>query len=408
MEYYKYISIVFVYILILFFQFVTVGCEREETYYKVTIPVESNIPHYNREHIQIKSNNSFDNLEAKPKLIDLLYKYIHDAEGVKSQKIDALFDDPLHGLYAEVINQNRFIFLNARTNHLFEYHLNESEIYSVAEFGRGPEDIQFAQEIMLLDNNLYVIREDMYISKFNCDVSPCEFEGAISLDFSPYSITSKMDKLAVFGPPEINGRSGEGMSFEEVPLVLNPIRLLDMNGDRIDTFGDFYNTENNIMLVNIFSRSGMVRYSQNHDIYILSYSKFPVIYVYDGSTLNFLKTYKIDDFIMQRQSFYPDQNRISNPTLDHSEISNISIIEDDYLLIEKELYKNYNPERAGQGLIWDLEYRYYAVNLSTNKTVNLGGYEVSDGGAHGKKVIMTKQGFFGYDYELGQLFWIEI
>jgi hypothetical protein len=384
--------------------FLLSGCSESESASNLEImhPIEEKIPHYNHDHLLVEKNGQWENLQNVSGIINGLGTYLNDPQQVQSERLDVLIGSGVLGLHVVAIDTNRLVLLDADRDHLFEYDLSSHNKTTLAETGRGPGDIQFAREMMKNDEHVFIVREDMYISVYDCSATPCKFEEALSVDFRPVSLTLTNNHFAVLGFPGQN--RPQSQSEDEETDTFSPVRLLDYRGEKEAAFGEMYDIEGQMILVQPFVSNGMIRYSPNNHLFILAYPRFPFLYIYDADNLKLKEVYRISDFTIGQQSYRPDERSIAVIRNDYSEIRNVSVIYGNLLLIETVTLRNFNnvvgPEKR-----WDRWSDYYIINLEDQESYYLGSYE-NVGDTPWQYVHISEYGLMIYDDADGSLEWI--
>jgi hypothetical protein len=335
-------------------------------------PIEENIPHHNRNHLTVEKTGQPGNLQSMPDIISDFHRYLNDPEQVQLVGLDLLIGSGVLGLHVVSIDANRLVILDADRDHLFEYDLSTQDKITLAESGRGPEDIQFARDMIKQDNRIFIVREDMYISVYDCNSFPCEFEETISMDFRPISLTVADNRFAVLGFPGDN--RPQNQSGDEPSGSFQPVRLLDSAGQYETSFGEIYDTEGHMMLLRPFISNGKIRYSPAEHLFILAYPRFPYLYIYEADNLTLKEIYRISDFTIGQQSYRPDERSLTIPMNDFSEIRSVVVIRDHMLLVETITLRNFNNV-VGPENRWDRWCDYYIINLENRASYYLGGYE---------------------------------
>lgn len=362
-------------------------------------PIEENIPYYNRNHLLIGTNNKFVNLQEKPSELRVLHRYLNDPNELEMKKLNVSIGSPLSAFNIVAPGNNRLVILDDHQDQLIEYDLTHHSAVNLAEFGRGPSDIHLPMEMVMHDDLIYIVREDMYISTFNCQSIPCEFNEAISLDFNPVSLAMADQNLALLGVKSINTTSGP--ESKENGKNNKPAHIFNQSGQKLATFGSMYEVEGHWMLLQPLVMNAMIRYSPTEHLYILIFKRFPYIYTYDASTLELKETYEISNFILGKQNYWPDEVRLEVPLEDFSMIRNAEVIAGNLLWIETQTNSNYHE--AEYKAYWDRQYDYFVVDLQNQEPSYMGSYHLS-GKSYEKNIYLTNEGLIIYDEINGNLF----
>jgi hypothetical protein len=364
-------------IVYLILPLILVSCASDESdefsSVEVMIPSEDKIPHFNRDHSYIQTDQAC-NFDNAPQELILLNQYLEDSSYMNQERLTVMIDEPPLGSGFQMgnIDENRFIILDFSRSQLIEYNLSNHSSSIIADIGRGPGDLHFPVGLDVQDNIVYVGRQDGYISKFDCQIIPCVFLEAISLDFTPVSVSKAGNLFAVLGIVT-NTESGSDDQSDS----FNPVRIINEEGTVIDGFGDSYDFSGQAFLLTHpdFS-TGNIQYSRSEHTYIFSYSRFPIIYAYDANSLQIKDTYKLSDFVLGKQRYLPDTRRLNTPEGAVSYIRNLKILDKSMLLIETMTFDN--RERDLMGSIFDYSIDFYAVDLSNTYACYTGGLMVRD------------------------------
>ena len=383
-----------------------ISCSEEESDLSATevmLPIEEDIPYYDRDHILMEKGRLFSDLTEKPDELILLHQFLEDSDNITLERLHVIVDEPPHDSGFELISigNGRLVILDTGRSHLIEYDLNDHIFFRIAEFGRGPGDIHFPLEIAKHDNLISILRQDGYISNFDCRGSPCVFDGAISIEFRPASFSPLSDGYAILSTPMSRGATAE--DNDNGLGNFKPVRLVNNTGDEISAFGSIYDVKDQFILLDEFVSKGMVRYSPDNGLFIVAYSRFPFIYLYDAATMQMIESYEISDFILGKQNYRPDMGMLRIVLEDNSYIRNITLLDQDYLLIESMTTGNYDREDFIS--YFDFKTDYYFVHLRDKEAYYIGGYDGNRRENIGKSINIIPDGLIIYDYEDGSLFW---
>lgn len=374
--------------------------EKESSNNIVMHPIEERIPYYGRDHISIDTTRTFEELQEKPEALVLFHQYLQNPDQFTIEKLDVNIGSPHSGFNVVSVGNGRLIVLDADNNHLFEYNLNNHSKSTLAELGRGPGDIMFSEEMVKHNDFIYIVSGNMRISRFDCRPIPCEFNKTIPLGFSPTSLALFDDSLAALGFIDVSSASGQ--KFESELEDLKAVHVLDDEGNEIDIFGDTYNTGGHWMLLRPFVSDGMVRYSSTEDLFILAFASFPFLYIYNAHNRELKETYKISNFLLGNQKYWPNIGRLQTIMKDHSAIRSLKVIEGSLLWIKAEMRKNYRNKRP----LWDRQLDYYIVNLEDQQTYYMGDIKVEEDDVPFQTFYFIQDGLI--IYKKGSLFWLKM
>ena len=191
-------------LIVLILLSILVSCKKDDNTNTVTLiehPIKEKIPYYDFNHEIIHSKNSFEESDIESPVLDLLHQYLQNPQQISFKKLDVVVGSPFPAFNIASVDDNRIIILDDNNNKLIEYNLNTKESISISEFGRGPGDFQFPREMIKHNDTVYILRQNMYISSFNCTKTPCFHMEDFSLGFEPSSMTISDEHFAILGDP---------------------------------------------------------------------------------------------------------------------------------------------------------------------------------------------------------------
>lgn len=378
-----------------------ISCSGEDpTPSEMIIPELEKIPHYDRDHIPIDDTRSYEDLVDVPPELELLYRYLQDPVQVHTEPFDLqLGSSPRwHGSGPVAVSESRIVVLDGRRNELIEYHLDTHETHRIAGMGSGPGDIQYPRDLILYDNRIYVAREDMYISRFDCSNVPCQPEDAFSLDFSPVSVANTGSHIIAFG----------GTSMQGNEPSREPLRLIDFDDQSTKLFGDSYDSGIHEMIQWQFSMYGNVRYSRSTNQVVMYYGAYPYLYIYDLNTLELVDTYEFPEARLPEYHYFPMERSIRIPSNDHETILEIQELRNGQLLITLLSRRNYDmDDRQEYGTTRDFHFNYYVLDPGTKESFYIGGYERLKGQVQ-NEIFLTDAGLLIYNRDDGSFEWAGI
>lgn len=368
----------------------SVSCksDREPMNRVVEHPISELIPHQDRNHIVIERNFSYENLIDPPEGLNLLYSYLENSVRIEYEQLEIMVKD-VESLKIEAISHDRVIILDTSNDRLIEYNFFENTSSIIAGFGRGPGELQHAIDITRAGDFIYVARRDMRLSRFNCKTEECAYDKTIVLEVQPISITSTQKGLALTTGAMIRG--GEEM-VKNSSINFPAIQIVSMDeGKLLNSFGNIYNTQF-MMVLERFSRTGMVTYLPKQGHYVWASSWFPFIYFYNDE-FELIETYKLENHIQNRFEFYPAEQRRSFSDQDHTKISELKKIENDKVLLVTTTQTN-KQEMAGK-TVYDYSYDYYVIDHKNQKVAHLGTEDQTS--SHQSKIIIDQGNLFKND-----------
>lgn len=330
---------------------ILLACSSESESVIEIHPIEERTP-YQGHQVQLISKNVdsvyFQNMSAK---IQNLQNFL-----VSNEKRDATYIDSLvqnaYGSYAVSID-DRFIFMHVASNRLFEYNLGTKKIRVIAPFGRGPGDIAHAVEMKIIDDYLYVTREDFTISVFNCNLEPCEFSKVLKTSVVGSSSAVLDGRTAVLG------RNIQGTTS-------NSIHLHDVDGEVVGSFGEVYKAESNYLQSTLMQ--GILESSKTLKTYLKVFNRFPFAYLLDESG-KIKQIFKIEDFEQSTIEY----NRVLRSVTSHLR-GNISALtkvsEDQFIITVTTMHDNLDDTENA----YDRSFDFYLLDIRQLKGNYLGSY----------------------------------
>lgn len=339
------------------------GCNRNTSNSDnlVLVPQKSNIPYASLDVRSInKKNESKKSIDISG--VKFLVKYLKNPNSlVNKSKIPISIGDPDDLLIASI--NDRVLILDTNENTLWEYSVSKKIVKKIASYGRGPGGLSSATDIFIEHKSLYISMSGARVSKFNCRNFPCKFKEELKMgNMIIYSFAKKDSSFALLGSSPVTEGSNEELSDK-------PIHIYDLKGSRVKDFGKMYDTNNQWMLRRPFLQ-GKIEYDRDIDNYVLTYQRFPYIYVYDNN-LKITDIFKINDFLIGKQKFWPRKGRLQIVMEDHSIVKNIKSLDGGDILVTIETKKNQRVE--DNIFVWDKYYDFYIVNINKKKYKYLGG-----------------------------------
>ncbi|MGF1669444.1 MAG: hypothetical protein ACFCU6_03275, partial [Balneolaceae bacterium] len=335
-------------------------------------PIEERIPFYDFNHILIDIKNSFITLNQKSQELVLLYQYLQNPEKIAFEKLDLLVGSPFPAFNVVSFGDDRLVILDDNSNKLHEYNLETKKASVISDFGRGPGDFQFPLEMVKHHDMIYILREDMFLSVFDCKENPCLHNDDISLQFTPSSLATFKNKFAILGG-RVDNENVEGTNSHQMLDYSKSVHIIDKNSEEISSFGKIYDINGHWMLHRPFVLNGKVRYGEYDDKFVLAFKPFPYIYIYDANDLRIENTFKLSDFLLSKQKYWPNERRLRTPEEDFSYINNIEVFNGHLLWIEVETKTNYRITESS--ILWDRKLDYYVIDLSDRASYYMGYYE---------------------------------
>lgn len=327
-------------------------------------PVPELIPHNDRDHIPIKRDHSFDELADPSEAVTLLHRYLENPEQMESEQLEVTVPD-LQSLRVVEVGQDRLLFLDTDNDRLIEYDLSKGSSELIAEFGRGPGELQHSIDLERVGDDVYVARRDMRLSRFKCASDSCTYDNTMILDVQPISISSAEKGLAITTGSIFSG----GVEMVKDSTIDFPaVRIINTNdGKPSDSFGSIYKTQF-MMVLERFSRTGLIAYLPEHRRYVWASSWFPYLHIYNKD-FELEETYKLEHHIQNKFEFFPAEQRRRFPRRDRTLISQLKIIEEGRILLVTTTRTNQEEEEE---IVHNYDYDYYVIDFSSQKAIHLG------------------------------------
>ncbi len=329
--------------------------EKADDGFLTVHPIEKNIPHHDSNHISIDADElDISDISLSDILIDL-YKYLQNPAKFEQSSLEITVSGA-QDVDISYLDSTTAVILDKRSDRFLLYELAANKTTSLAQTGRGPGDIAYTQEMVVYDSTIYIAMEDMRVSKFICQHDSCDYVNTIPIDYSAVSI-AKIDNYtyAVLGQTVRQGNSDPKVDRKAV-------RIIDTNGNVIKSFGNFYETDDWIVLFSM--RGGFIRYSEKQSKFILAYKHLPLLYIFDEA-LDITQTYKLEKYLQGEVLYNPALNAASPPRNDRTTIDKVELIDDNYLLIITTTTFE-NDEENESDTSYKFQQDYYAINLENN------------------------------------------
>jgi hypothetical protein len=379
-------------ITIIFLSIISCGKSQERSGQAVLHPIESNIPYHDRSHITISKNNKGDEENDQFGLKE----YLQNPNNHPGANLDVLSVSPFE-LFIESIDESRIVILDAGSNAMFEYDIENHEVSEIAILGRGPGGISNARDLTISENMIYVTMMDLRISAFDCSLTPCSYIKEITLEeISPFSADVNGEQVAALGMKPVSGQTSGNDALQFIP-----VHLFDNDGKLLKSGGESYDTEGNWMLVRPFT-DGIIRFLPENRGYIVAYQRLPYLYIYD-TDMNLTESYKFEDFILGKQEYFPKEGRLRTVMTDYSFINNIYLHKQSNLIVEVETRQNMRI--SDNRYKWNRKSDFYRVYLDDKKYEYLGEFVFGKTDSR-QAVLLTDHGIIEVNSD--HLKWIEL
>jgi len=337
-------------------------------------PIEELIPYYDRNHIKLEQSGINNDLDiTNNKILSKLHHYLNDSTQFELKNIGFVLND-VSSMQTESLGMGKLSFLDTSEDRLFIYDDQSGNVDTLAEFGRGPGELQHSTDLMVINDHMYVSRRDMRLTRFNCAAGDCVYDTTHEVESQPLSIAGDSDTLSM----AVNVKIDQGEVMEKDNSInFSPIQLINIeNGDLIESFGEIYNT-GFMMVLERFARTGLIESIPENNKYVWANSWFPFLYVYDEN-LELEDTYEIVNHTQNKFEFTPSEQRRSFTERDHTIISEVQILDGGLILLITTTQTNQRENKEGQ-TIYDFSNNYYVIDHSNRKASYLGSEEYVSG-----------------------------
>ena len=254
------------------------------------------------------------------------------------------------------LDENTLLVLNTkpRANALWQYDLRKDRAIKVAGRGKGPGELDFATDLAMQGDTVYVAQSSMQIDAFFCGSGPCQYERTIHTGFQLRNLASRADgKFVAMGLLPLQKDRAELEALEGALQVLTP------KGEVIESFGETYDTDA-WLIKSYYKRGANVDYGKGTNTYALSRKSLPYLYLY-GKSGSIEKVYKIEYYEENITNYNPETKRRGTPDQDRfSRILRIKILESGPLFLTSETVLRESPktEDVETHTVFD----YYLIN----------------------------------------------
>ena len=332
-------------------------------------PQENLMPYSNVEPVNstfepLPSEKS-DIISAIPAIVKKLHAVINSGNYENAVTVNNILPGDSENILTESLHASRMVLLDTRKNSLYDINLNEPATRKIAEFGRGPGELSHSSDLYVNKslNLVYVIMQDGRIASFHCSSYPCKKEKEYVLrEFSPYSGIVLEDKLVALGMQPVTNNNNKEKSI----ITHNSIYVFDKKGQPIHSAGTSYDTNGQWMLIRPFTE-GIIR--KNADLYLVGFHRLSDIFVFNNG-FEFTKKYRIPDFKLGKQKFWPDEGRLNIVMEDHSSIKKLLYVKDGWTIIH--VVEKSNMRKEEYGFVWDKKAKFYALNIENDQGYYIG------------------------------------
>jgi len=356
------------------------------------------MPHADVEATDLVLNDGSEILSALPENLQLLHRYLNDANDQFDQKELSLYVSSQYGFYAASIDENNMIALDRRDDKLYQYDLINDKYTDLAPRGRGPGDIMFTREMQFYDNRAYIAMQGFRISVFDCHFEECEYDYTINTEFNSYSLAPEKDRLTILGLPPF----GRDQDPDPENIDQHIVHQINNDGNIEHSYSPVYRHHNPIIR-EAMNSGGKVRAFPEFETHVLVHNFFPHIYFYNSES-NSVEKYRIPDFYIGYYDELENPNGSISGRARHNDNTNISHstkIDDEWMLLQmRERRDLYWIDRTLHGDEW---YSYYAFNVNSRELYKIGEGETKNVGEN-RTINVNEHGLV--INEQGNLSWV--
>ncbi|MBD3615287.1 MAG: hypothetical protein HUJ22_01850 [Gracilimonas sp.] len=359
-------------VIVIFLSFVILSCKNETfefhpmperfPYESIDVPIVEINREYSsdiKEEI-IKPDESILGKKTFKKYFDFDSTFI-----IEKPEID------LNSIKYSSLNSTRGIILNPLSNTFLEYDSKNKLWSSIAKSGRGPGELMFPTDFHIKNQKIYVSTKDSRINIFDCQNPSCEFEKSISLNkIQPSSLTTYNENFLVLGLFSSLSQ-GENSSSNSI----NPLHFINKSGEIMNSFGEFYKTKNNWMLIQPFEKGSVKNIKiDNQHFYLHYYDKIPELYFLKNKEL--FKRYIFKDFVNSKHKYNTQNHELFVNVEDWSFLDNITVLNNGKIIVSIRHLSNRSLNEYG--IIWDENKDFYLIDLLKDKYSFLGSIDLND------------------------------
>ena len=350
-----------------------ISCSNQSKEAEVVIhPQEENMPFHDVTVEKLEVMDADNLLEILPENLKLFYRLLNgDSSEQDTIELD-LFTSSNLNLVS--LNDTTLLILDKSQDQLVHYSLKDDKSKIIANQGRGPGDLFFAEELSIDNGKAYVGMQGFQISVFNCQTGACEHERVIKTDYNNYSISPAGDVIFYLGiAPFVQEQDFESKNIEQFV-----IHKADSDGDLDSSFFPIYDHKSPNVADWIMS-TGNVRSFKELNKAIINISSLPYLYIHDLNG-ELITKYEIPNFIRPkgyksiRTSDGGYRTRQSYDG-DYSIFSLTSKVNDNWLLIQVNEYRDVELTLTEiiSGNTWN---KYYAFDVRNSNLIELGSSDV--------------------------------
>ncbi len=348
---------------------------------EIMVPLDANIPFFDRAHIQVSRAATQVEIGALPAEALRVRAYLSDPAQYVVDTLEFAFAGPLQVVG---VGEDRLAILDGSSDHLVEYDRGSGLGRTVAARGQAPGELSFSKALVGRANTIYAIRADRVVSVFDCDGGPCRFERSLRVALEASAGTPVgTDSLALLGG--LTPVAKQGVQLDDLP-VMQGVHVVDSMGSTARSFARTYETEGHWMLFQPFIFDGSISHFEAENLFGVAFDRFPILYVYDTAG-NLTSSYFFSEFIVGRQEYSTETGSLKIVLADHSLIATQSITQSGgHLLVEISTRTNSRVEDFSY--VWDIRRDYYFLNLSSQESHYLGYLPVADSNVDSRLILI--------------------
>lgn len=351
----------------------------EEGY--VPHPHPDMMPHPDLVSSKLELLNASDHLDQLPASLQLLHEFLNTHNQLSKNEMD-LHVSSQFSFHVGSLNKDTLIILDQRRNRLIQYDLINHESVDLAPEGRGPGDLLYTREMQVFNNRIYVAMQGFRISIFNCEFNPCQYESTVSTEFNNYSISPTNDYISVLGLYPFGREQDPNPENNDLPTIYQ----IDYTGNVELTYSSVYRHDRPFVREKMNS-NGAIRSFSNLDFHVLTFDRFPYIYLYDKDG-RIHKKYEIPNFKVGYYDYNLEERSGQDRYNDNTSIAYTTKLNDDWILLQILNSKDMQINPRINGKQW---YSYHAFDVRNQKLYKIGDDDEYSIG-NGRSIYVTNRG----------------
>lgn len=351
----------------------------EEGY--VPHPHPDMMPHPDLMPTNLELRDASDYIDSFPESLQLLHQQLNTNSQVSYNEMDLNVSSQF-SLHVSSLNENTLIILDQGRNRLIQYDLINHESVDLAPEGRGPGDLLFSREMQLFNNRIYIGMQGFRISIFNCEFIPCQYESTVNTELNNYSISPTHDYISVLGLYPFGREQDPNPDNYDLPSIYQ----IDYTGNVELSYSSVYRHERPFVR-EIMNSHGAIRSFPNLGLHILTYDRFPYIYLYDEAG-QIEKKYQIPNFKIRYYDYNIEDRSGQNRYINNTTIAYSKKLSDEWVLFQLLNRKDLQPGQRSKEKRW---HTYLALNVRNQKLYKIGD-DVEYSIGNGRSIYATTRG----------------